>query len=105
VNPQKQNGKLPPSALKRTVRTYGRRRHKHSKAERPTDIVCTMFRSTEALRLRIEQAADTNGRSMNAEMTARLENSFWLDDMLKAKLICELPEMTAAVRKRKEAEA
>jgi hypothetical protein len=79
MEPQKQNG--------RTVRTYGRGRSKHNKAQLPTDYVQTQQRMTHAMRTRLEEAAAHNGRSMNAEINARLERSFWLDDMLKARLI------------------
>ena len=74
---------LMPSERKRTL--SGRRRV--SKAESPTAVVQTMLRMTEALRARIEEAADRNGNSLNAEMNRRIEQSFFLEDLLKARLI------------------
>lgn len=82
MEPQKQNGKRGP----RTKRS-------------PAELVPNMVRYPEYLRARIQESAQRHGRSINAEINWRLERSFWLDDMLKAKLLCELPE-TAGLSKR-----
>lgn len=41
-----------------------------------------MLRFPEGMRERIKQAADANGRSMNVEITARLEASFSTENTL-----------------------
>jgi hypothetical protein len=43
---------------------------------KPTDIVPLQLRLTEALRRKIERAAEVNGRSLNSEMVWRLTQSF-----------------------------
>ena len=65
----------------RKPRTYGRKRV--NRAARPTDMVHGQLRTTDALRARIEEAATLNGTSMNAEIVRRLEQSFWLDDLIR----------------------
>jgi hypothetical protein len=47
----------------------------------PTDIVPLQLRLTEALRRKIERAAEKNGRSLNSEMVQRLTQSFVLEDV------------------------
>jgi hypothetical protein len=49
-------------------------------ARRPSDTVQLKLRFPEKLRLRIEQVADRNRHSMNAEIVRRLEQSFEKDD-------------------------
>jgi uncharacterized protein (DUF1778 family) len=46
----------------------------------PSDIVPLQLRLTEALRRKIERAAEKNGRSLNSEMVLRLTQSFVLED-------------------------
>jgi len=45
-------------------------------ARKPSDLVMTSLRLREALRRRIEKAAEKNGVSLNHEMVSRLERSF-----------------------------
>lgn len=45
------------------------------------------LRPGSELKLRIIQAANEKGRSLNQEIISRLEQSFFLEDMLKARLI------------------
>lgn len=84
MEPQKQNGK----------RKVGRPPREPLPAER----FAISIRITPELKRRIAAECAHNGRSQSAEIEHRIERSFWLDDMLKAKLLSELPEMTAAVR-------
>ena len=80
MEPQKRNG----AHRKRVVRTYGVKR---SKATRPTDIVGVSFRMTEAIRERLVESAQHRGVSLNAEISHRIHQSFFLEDLLKARLI------------------
>src|SRR5262245_29146816 len=50
-------------------------------ARKPTDTVHLRLRFDERLRRRLEQAAERNQQSMNAEIVARLEQSFGREDM------------------------
>jgi hypothetical protein len=65
----------------------GRRKLKH----KSFDVVQLKLRFYEALRRRIELAADRSGRSMNAEIVHRLEQSFHKDEQ------AEFAESVAAV--------
>jgi hypothetical protein len=49
-------------------------------AKKSTAIVPTMLRMREELRRRIEREAKKNGRSLNAEMVERLEQSFAMSE-------------------------
>jgi hypothetical protein len=88
MEPQKQNGKRKP----------GGRPRKH--AIRTGKLTLLGVLVPAQLKARISAQSKTTGRSLSKEAELRLERSFWLDDMLKAKLLCELPEMTAGLSKR-----
>lgn len=75
MEPQKQNGKRPFGAP--------RMRGRPSKGER----VALGLRVTPEMFERIRAECLANGRSQSQEVEMRLERSFWLDDMLKARLI------------------
>jgi hypothetical protein len=62
-------------------------------ARKPTDEVQLKLRFEERLRRRLERAAESNNRSMNAEIIHRLEESFQRVDT--AKLIQETATATA----------
>jgi hypothetical protein len=49
-------------------------------ARKPADQVQLTLRFTEALRLRLEKAAEKNNRSLNEEIIRRLEASFAKED-------------------------
>jgi hypothetical protein len=46
---------------------------------KPTDVVSFTLRLRESLRVRLEREGDKRGRSLNAEMIERLENSLGPD--------------------------
>jgi hypothetical protein len=48
-------------------------------ARKPTDTIQLKVRLSEALRRQMEDAAARNGRSMNAEIVARLQHSIQKD--------------------------
>jgi hypothetical protein len=50
--------------------------------KKATAIVPTMLRIREGLRKRLELEAKKNGRSLNAEMTERLERSYAADEWI-----------------------
>jgi hypothetical protein len=71
--PQKQNGR----------RRIGRPPREPLPAER----FAISIRITPDLKRRIAIECESNGRSQSHEIEMRLERSFWLDDMLKARLL------------------
>ena len=77
MEPQKQNGKAG-----RPIGTH-KRRGRPSVGER----VGLGLRVTPELKERIEQTCKATGRSQSQEVEYRLERSFWLDDLLKARLV------------------
>lgn len=82
---QEQNGK-------RERRPRRGPRPRKSAGQNPTELVQSMLRYPGYLGDLIYEAARESGRSMNSEIIWRLELSFWLDDMLKARLIsCRVP--------------
>lgn len=94
MEPQKQNG------TRRTGRPLKtRKRGRPSIGKR----VGLGLRITPEMKARIEAQCEIAGRSQSQEVEMRLERSFWLDDMLKAKLLCELPEIKAASRSKDKA--
>ena len=54
-------------------------------AKKSTAIVPTMLRMREELRKRLEREAKKNGRSLNAEMVGRLEQSFTIDEQARSR--------------------
>jgi hypothetical protein len=56
-------------------------------ARKPTELRPLMARLPEALRQRLERAAERNARSMNAEMIDRLQASFERQDTAKRLLV------------------
>jgi hypothetical protein len=54
-------------------------------AKKATAIVPTMLRMREELRKRLEREAKKSGRSLNAEMVGRLEQSFTIDEQARAR--------------------
>ncbi len=52
-----------------------------------------VVRFPDGMRDRIREAADANGRSMNAEIVARLQTSFHHDDLDKQPDLIELTNM------------
>jgi hypothetical protein len=53
-------------------------------ARKPADPVKLNLRFTEALRSRLEKAAEKNNRSLNEEIVRRLEASFTREDMMQS---------------------
>ena len=73
MKPQKKDGK----------RRIGRPPREPLQAER----FAISIRITPDLTRRIAAECEHNGRSQSHEIEMRLERSFWLDDLLKARLI------------------
>jgi hypothetical protein len=64
----------------------------------PDDPVQLKFRLTEGLRKKLEEAAVTNGRSINSEMIDRLERSFEMPSNDLRKVIEDTVAATLRIR-------
>jgi len=58
-------------------------------ARKPTDEVQLKLRFPEALRRKLERAADHEGRSMNTEIIRRLERTFAVDESAEGTNVLE----------------
>jgi Arc-like DNA binding dprotein len=58
-------------------------------ARKSTDIVKLQLRLSEALRRKLERAADREGRSMNTEIIRRLERTFAVDESAEGTNVLE----------------
>lgn len=45
------------------------------------------LRVTAAIRRRLDDECEANGRTLSQEAEHRIERSFWLDDLVKARLL------------------
>ena len=79
MQPQKQNGK------RMVGRPFGTGRPRRE--PKPGERVKLGLRVTAEVKRKLDEMATYNGRSQSQEAEFRLERSFWLDDMLKARLI------------------
>ena len=70
-------------------------------AKKATELVPTMLRIRESLRKQLERAAERNDRSMNAEITYRLERSLQ-DEEILTKISNQLAGIEKAMMEKQE---